>query len=129
MRPRLQLLALVPILLAGTAGSATTLVEREADPAFDFRQRNPQRLEPPQVEEAVRAAPEPAERRQTPAVSARCTPGTEGDLRNPWTCTIRYQSGTRYEYLVTLDADGRFRGSAENGVRQIEGCCVEQPGE
>jgi hypothetical protein len=122
-------LILLGVLLAtGVAGSVATMANRELDPAFEFRARNPLRVEPEQVERAVMNAPEPAaEGPKTKARSARCKAGTTGDLRNPWTCAVRYASGARFSYEVEVDADGAFEGQTADGQRLISGCCVEAP--
>jgi hypothetical protein len=124
----LPLVLLGTLLATGVAGSVATLANRELDSAFDFRARNPLRVEPTQVERAVMNAPEPAaEGPKTPARAARCRPGRAGDLRNPWTCTVRYGSGSRFRYTVQVEADGSFRGVNEIGDRIISGCCVQAP--
>jgi hypothetical protein len=45
-------------------------------------------------------------------------------LRNPWSCTIRYRSGTRAHYRVIVRPDGSYTGV---GTGIIEGCCVKTP--
>ncbi len=127
MRTWLPLLLVGPLLAVGIAGSVVTLANREIDPAFEFRARNPLRVEPDQVERAVMNAPEPAPDRKTEATAARCTPGGSGDIRNPWRCTVRYGSGSRFTYSVQVEADGAFRGESDDGQRIISGCCVAAP--
>lgn len=77
------------------------------------------------VEALVAQAPEPvpAPKRTRPA-AVRCRPGTPGTLRNPWSCTIRYRSGTRAHYRVTVQPDGSYTGV---GTGIITGCCVKTP--
>ena len=128
MRKLLPLVLLGVLLTVGVAGSVATIANRELDPAFEFRARNPLRVEPDQVQRAVMNAPEPAaEGPKTKARSARCRAGTTGDLRNPWSCTVRYASGARFTYTVEVEADGAFTGQTADGQRFIEGCCVEGP--
>jgi hypothetical protein len=77
------------------------------------------------VEALVAQAPEPvpAGKRTRPA-AVQCRPGAPGILRNPWSCTIRYRSGTRAHYRVTVQPDGSYTGV---GTGIINGCCVKTP--
>ena len=128
MRKLLPLVLLGALLAVGVAGSVATIANRDLDPAFELRARNPLRVEPDQVERAVLNAPEPAaEGPKTKARKASCKPGTTGDLRNPWTCAIRYASGARFTYTVEVDPEGAFNGQTDDGQRLISGCCVEAP--
>ena len=128
VRKVLPLVLLGTLLAVGVAGSVATVANREIDPVYELRARNPLRVEPVQVERAVMNAPEPAaEGPKTPARSARCKAGSTGDLRNPWQCTVRYRSGARFAYTVEVDSDGRFEGQTADGQRVISGCCVEAP--
>lgn len=115
------------VLVAGIAGAIVAVSDREIDPVFKVKQENPERLSPVDVERAVVNAPEPAPDKQTRATGARCSPGNEGDIQNPWTCVIRYGSGNRFTFEVDVQADGTFRGANRAGDRRIDGCCVEQP--
>jgi hypothetical protein len=45
-------------------------------------------------------------------------------LRNPWSCTIRYRSGTRAYYRVRVQPNGYYSGT---GAGIIDGCCVKTP--
>ncbi|HEX8066691.1 MAG TPA: hypothetical protein VF520_09220 [Thermoleophilaceae bacterium] len=121
-------LVLVPLLAAGLAGTAVTLANREVDPSYAFRERHPLRIDADQVQRAVSTAPEPVPGRRTAARSARCRPGGGGDIRNPWTCTVAYGSGSRFTYSVQIEADGSFRGENRIGNRIVYGCCVKPPG-
>jgi hypothetical protein len=77
------------------------------------------------VEALVAQAPEPVPvgKRTRPA-AVHCRPGAPGILRNPWSCTIRYRSGTRARYRVTVQPDGSYNGV---GTGIITGCCVKTP--
>jgi hypothetical protein len=114
----------LPLLAVGIAGAIVAFANREVDSAFEFRARNPLQVEPVQVEEAVLNAPEPVPEKKTEAERARCRSRGKGDLRNPWTCTVRYGSGRAFTYTVEVDADGSFRGQNDIGDRIISGCCV-----
>jgi hypothetical protein len=77
------------------------------------------------VEAVVASAPEPvAPAKRTKPAQVRCRPGTGGTLRNPWSCTIRYRSGTRAHYRVVVEPNGYYSGT---GTGIIEGCCVVAP--
>jgi hypothetical protein len=77
------------------------------------------------VEAVVAQAPEPvpAGKRTRPS-AVRCRPGAPGTLRNPWSCTIRYRSGTRAHYRVIVQPNGSYTGV---GTGIITGCCVKTP--
>jgi hypothetical protein len=77
------------------------------------------------VAAVVAKAPEPVARaRRTRPVRVRCRPQGAGTLRNPWSCTILYRSGTRAHYRVVVQPDGHYEGV---GTGIITGCCVEAP--
>ena len=117
----------VPLIAAGVAGALVTLSNRDLDPAFAFRARHPLPVTAEQVERAVVSAPEPVPARKTEARRARCTPGGGGDIRNPWTCTVAYGSGSRFTYSVQIEADGSYHGQNRIGNRIVYGCCVRPP--
>ena len=123
-----KLVLLAPLMVAGIAGTAVTLATRELDPAFDYRERHPLRITPDQVQRAVATAPEPVPGTKTAARKTRCKPGGGGDIRNPWTCTVTYRSGSRFTYSVQIEADGSYRGENRIGNRIVYGCCVKPPG-
>lgn len=114
----------LPLLAVGIAGAVVAFANREVDSAFEFRARTPLRVEAERVEEAVLNAPEPVPEDKTEARAARCRSRGTGDLRNPWTCTVRYGSGQSFTYTVEVDPDGSFRGQNDIGDRLISGCCV-----
>jgi hypothetical protein len=77
------------------------------------------------VEAWVAKAPEPVRpAKRTPPAVVRCRPGRSQVLRDPWSCTIRYRSGTRAYYSVTVRPDGSYVGT---GTGIIEGCCIKTP--
>ena len=120
-------LVAVPLVVAGLAGTGVALSHRGVDPAFALRQRHPLPVTADQVERAVASAHEPVPEEKTRATGARCTPGGGGDIRNPWTCTVRYESGSRFTYTVQIEADGSYRGQNRIGNRIVYGCCVKPP--
>jgi hypothetical protein len=118
-------------VLLGVAGTVVGLRGRGSEEVFQYEQSSSLARRPVTVLSAahvaavVGQAPEPvpaAERTRPTHVS--CHPGGGGTLRNPWSCTIRYRSGTQAHYRVVVQPDGHYIGSG-SGI--ISGCCVEAP--
>jgi len=118
-------------ILVGIAATAVVLRNRGGEDLFRVEQarslglRTATMLSAARVEAVVAQAPEPvaADRRTRPA-RVSCKPGGSGPLRNPWSCTVEYRSGTRAHYRVQVQPDGYYRGS---GTGIIDGCCVKTP--
>ncbi len=119
-------LTFAPLLAAGIVATLLTIANRDADPLFLSRQQNLHAVRTADVERAVIAPREPVApgAHATPARSARCRSGGSAGLRNPWTCSVRYRSGSRITYRVQLGADGSYRGRDPKIGRSITGCCV-----
>jgi hypothetical protein len=120
-----QAVVLLVGLAAGLAGTAVALGGRDADDEFLAQQRNPLSVRRADVERAARSAPEPVASRRSPVVTAHCRAAGSGDLRNPWTCRLRYRSGTIAHYRITVGPDGSFVGDHLEGTGVLKGCCVE----
>ena len=127
----LTVLVVWTTVIVGVLAAATALHSRGGEEEFRYQQSRALGLTPAtvlsaaHVEAFVADAPEPiraAER--TPPVLVRCRPGGPGVLRNPWSCTILYRSGTRAYYHVTVSPDGHYIGE---GTGIIEGCCIKTP--
>jgi hypothetical protein len=119
------------VALVGVAGGAVAFRGRGSEDLFRLKQSASLALKPATVLSAARVqsvvgeAPEPvAPTRRTPPAQVRCRPGAGGPLRNPWSCTIRYRSGTRAHYRVVVQPDGSYSGA---GTGIITGCCVKSP--
>ena len=118
-------------ILLGVVATAVVLRDRGGEDLFRIQESralslpHASVLSAARVEAVVKLAPEPvpAARRTTPAL-VRCRPGGAGVLRNPWSCTIRYRSGTRAHYRVQVQPSGYYSGT---GTGVIDGCCVEAP--
>lgn len=128
---RLTALIVWLVALVGLAGAAMAFDSRGSADLFDLQQshllarRAATALGAAQVEKVVGEAPEPvAPARRTPPAQVRCRPGAGGTLRNPWSCAIRYRSGTRAHYRVVVQPDGEYAGT---GTGIINGCCVKPP--
>jgi hypothetical protein len=118
-------------VLVGLAGSVVAVQGRGGEDLFRLAQSrallltHPRALDASGVQGVVEQAPEPvAPAKRTPPVEAHCRPGGAGPLRNPWSCTIRYRSGTRAHYRVQVQPNGYYSGT---GTGIIEGCCVKVP--
>jgi hypothetical protein len=128
---RLAALVVCGAVLFGVAGTVAALRSRGGEEVFRYEQSRSLALRPSLVLSAahvaafVAKAPEPVARaKRTPPAQVRCRPGAGGTLRNPWSCTIRYRSGTRAHYRVVVQPDGHYTGV---GTGIITGCCVEAP--
>jgi hypothetical protein len=126
---RRALLVILPVAIVGVIGAIVAIGARESDANFVFRQQHSATIEPRQVERAVMRAREPVPGNNgTEAVDGSCTPGKQGERRNPWTCVIRYGSGRRVSYRVEIAPSGAFRGVNPTGERLVNGCCIVVPG-
>jgi hypothetical protein len=128
---RLAALVVWMTVLVGIAGTAVALHSRGGEDLFRYQQSRSLTLTPAtvlsagRVEAFVAKAPEPVlSAKRTRPVLVRCLPGGAGVLRNPWSCTIRYRSGTRAHYRVIVRPDGSYTGV---GTGIIEGCCIKTP--
>src|SRR5881398_850596 len=122
---RKALLIVLPVCLVGVIGGLVAISARESDANFVFRQQHAASIEPKQVERAVMRAREPVPGNNgTRAVAGTCTPGRQGERRNPWLCRIRYGSGRRVDYQVVIEASGAFHGVNSTGERLVRGCCI-----
>jgi hypothetical protein len=128
---RLTALIVWAVILVGIAGGAVALRSRGAQEVFEAEQSGALTVKPATVVRAADVAavvaqapePAPAAERTRPA-EVRCRPGAAATLRNPWSCTIRYRSGTHAHYRVTVQPDGHYSGV---GTGIISGCCVKVP--
>jgi hypothetical protein len=128
---RLVALIVWGAVLCGVAGTVLALRGRGSEEVFQYAQSRSLALRPVTVLSAahvaavVAQAPEPVPVAQrTRPVRVRCRPGASGTLRNPWSCTTLYRSGTRAHYRVVVEPDGRYTG---RGTGIITGCCVDTP--
>ncbi|HEX8207814.1 MAG TPA: hypothetical protein VF587_17240 [Solirubrobacteraceae bacterium] len=121
-------LLVAPALAAGVAGTALAMTARDPGDAFVLDQSRQSPVRPAELEASVIRAPN-----ALPGSgggrgrSARCTTNAGGELRNPWTCVVRYKSGDVARYRVTVSPDRSWRGATKGNVLVIEGCCAGQP--
>ncbi|MGA9286127.1 MAG: hypothetical protein WBV85_11875 [Solirubrobacteraceae bacterium] len=118
-------------ILVGIAATVAVLRERGGAGLLRIEQSRALALKPStvvaaaQVEAVVAQAPEPVPvARRTDPAHVHCRAGAGGVLRDPWSCTIRYRSGTLAYYRVEVQPDGHYSG---RGTGRIEGCCVKVP--
>jgi hypothetical protein len=118
-------------ILVGIAATAVVLRNRGGEDLFRVEQARSLGapsvtvLSAARVEAVVGRAPEPAAPdKRTPPTRVSCMPGGLGPLRDPWSCTIEYRSGTRAHYRVQVQPDGYYSGT---GTGIIDGCCVKTP--
>lgn len=119
----------LPVALVGVIGTLVAIGARESDASFVYRQQHVAVIEPSQIESAVSLAREPVPGNDgSRAVDAACTPGKQGERRNPWRCNVRYASGQRIGYTITIASSGAWRGVNPTGERLVRGCCITVPG-
>jgi hypothetical protein len=111
---------------AGLAGTAVALGSRGADEQFLQDQRHPPNLRAFDVERVVRSAPDPATGKGK-GLAATCKSRGSGQLRNPWSCVVRYPSGKRVRIAVRIQQDGYYSGRYAGGGGAT-GCCIDLPG-
>lgn len=119
---RLPILGLALPAVVGLVAAVFALHARESDPVFARDQRRLAQLEPATVNALVGALKDPRDGKGRG--KARCRPGGAEDLRNPWTCSIRYRDGFRPRFRVTMRADGSYTGRRLDDSGTISGCCA-----
>jgi hypothetical protein len=119
------------VVLVGVASAVVVLRNRGGEDLWRIEQSQALELTPAKVlvaarvEAVVAHAPEPVSAaRRTPPGRVRCRPAGAPPLRNPWTCEIRYRSGTVARYRVQVQPNGYYHGA---GTGIIDGCCVKVP--
>jgi hypothetical protein len=122
-RPGLTLI--LPIVLVGLIGTAVAAIGRQSDTEFIYRQQNLTALTPAVLEHFVASAPDPRPGMgRHRGLRARCVAQGVGELRNPWTCTVKYPVGHAVRYRVVIDPTGHVRGASRDGTLVVYGCCV-----
>ena len=128
-RTRGAVLLLAPILVVAVIAAVIAFSSR-GDAAFVFDQQHSRVVDPRELEALVKKAPEPTPAGPgSSARDARCTPGSRAGERNPWSCVVRYASGTTRRYRVTVRPNGSYRGADRTGQFLVDGCCVSTPAE
>jgi hypothetical protein len=119
------------MVLVGVAGSTVALHSRVNEDLLRLEQSRSLTLTPATVLSAASVqimavkAPEPVSpARRTRPAQVRCRPGGPGALRNPWSCAIRYRSGTQAHYRLVVQPNGYYSAT---GTGIIEGCCIKTP--
>jgi hypothetical protein len=123
-RTRAALLLLGPILIVAAIAGIVAVSSR-GDAAFVYEQQHPRSFGAQELEALVAKAREP-----TPAGpganarAVRCTPGSRAQPRNPWACSVDYESGNTIRYRVEVGPDGSYEGGDPTGQFFVRGCCV-----
>jgi len=119
---RLTALLVIAVVVVGVAGAVVAVASRESDTAFLYRQEHPTTLEPQQMESAVVKAPDPVPGgNRAAARDATCKPGSKPPNRNPWVCTVHYQSGNTVRYRIVVTLNGTFQGTDPTGQYVVSG--------
>ncbi|MEA2495159.1 MAG: hypothetical protein QOJ29_3070 [Thermoleophilaceae bacterium] len=113
------------MLLVGVVAGISAIGAREGDAAFVFYQEHARTVQPRQFELILQKTQEPLPSGPgEPATGAKCTPGTTGPKRNPWSCVVRYGSGNKIKYSLEIRPSGNFKGVDPTGSRIVTGCCL-----
>src|SRR5947209_12442429 len=132
--PLARTLLLVPLLALAVFSFVFVRSHQGDGGVLVAAQRHAQALTPDAVARVVKTAPDPVT--HAAGVRAACASEGQGELHNPWRCSIRYASGRRIEYLVRISADGSYRGENEGITYRghtrrdpgnVSGCCIVIP--
>lgn len=124
-RPAVTLpMTLGPLLASGLAISAVTLSAFGGDAAFLERQQNARPTRAGEVERVLLTTPSPFAPHRRDAMSARCTSRGTDELRNPWRCTVVYESGPKARFRLVVRYDGSFKADHLDGSGAVVGCCL-----
>jgi hypothetical protein len=117
---------ILPIAVVGVIASAVAVLSRaDSDGSFVFRQQNLTPITPAVLERFVKSAPDPRPGTgRHRGLGAICSPQGLGELRNPWSCTVRYPVGAGVRYRVVIDPTGHVHGVNSDGSLTVYGCCV-----
>jgi hypothetical protein len=116
-------------IAVGLVAAAVALDERHTGDAFVARQRGLEPVAVAEVERVVRTAPAPTAPRKNGMPTTSCQPRGGGELRNPWLCSLRYRTGLRLRYLVTVHTSGSYVGQRQGDPSGfIRGCCISVAG-
>jgi hypothetical protein len=111
--------------LIGLAGTAFAINDRSADSLFIYRQQNLSAVQPSTLAHLVSLTSDPRPLMgHTRAIGASCSPRGIGELRNPWSCVVRYGRGRPVRYEVTISTTGTVSGIDPTGQLVVNGCCV-----
>jgi hypothetical protein len=100
-----------------------------------YQQGSNERLTADDVSRVVRVARSPGVKGAATGIS--CRPGTQGLLRNPWSCTLDYPAHERISWVIQILPNGHYVGVGQTvyepgkapqhfgGV--ITGCCIAVP--
>ena len=122
-----QLFVLLPVAGVMIASALAAVAGRGADEAFLAEQENPTRVSVEAVEDLMLTAPDPAPPHERSATRSRCETDGRRELRNPWSCTVEYPSGTVARFDVTIKNDGSYVADYAGDTATATGCCLDIP--
>jgi len=125
-------LLIAAIVLVGLAGTVVALVSRNGDTVLVAQQQDLVPVSTVALEQLIATTSDPRPLSDHGrALSARCTSRATGELRNPWTCLVRYPRPPAVRYTVIVHSDRSFRGTSayyvdgrRGGSLVVHGCCV-----
>ena len=121
-------IVVTPIILIGLAASVIALSDRLADPGFAVHQRQLSPVRSASLAHLLSLARDPSPGLGRPrATSVVCSPRGSGELRNPWSCVVRYGRAGSVAYQATISGTGRVQATDASGQLVITGCCA-RPG-
>jgi hypothetical protein len=123
-----ELVVVIALCAVTLGGAVAAMSSRDADDEFLQQQEDRAKLSAGAVEDLMLGSPDPNPPHRSGGTSARCVAEGRRDLRNPWTCTVRYPSGSVAHYTVTINPDGSYFARYANGQATARGCCLEVPG-
>ena len=119
-----EVVAVVSAMGAGLAVAAVALSGFGGDAAFLERQQAARPANASEIERLLLTTPSPYAPQRRDAVEAICVSRGSGELRNPWRCTVGYESGREARFALSLRFDGSFRADHLGGSGALVGCCV-----
>lgn len=118
-------IVILPIALVGALATSIAVIDRaDSDSMFTYQQGRLTSVSPSVLERFVASAPDPRPGKGAHrGIAATCTTLGVGELRNPWTCKVRYPVGD-VTYNVVISPTGQINGTSANGSLIVYGCCV-----
>lgn len=114
-----------PLILLGLIGTTAAVFAKSSDTQFVAQEQRLSPIQPAALERLAAAAPDPRPGLGGQhGIQAVCSPHGYGEMRNPWSCVVRYPRGGSVRYSVAIDPRGNMHGVDSTGQFVIYGCCV-----